>query len=239
MEDDDFLDVNDNDESAETESERYHQLKETGDLSSFRIKKKTKKGRPKKQPSQRGYLSSSKLFFHAEERDIYRNYHSLVKDEIVKERGEPTIIDEILLDDLCAVRVRQYRKVRLESMFGRFMDKACPQDPVSQTITILKALGLLRTRNGKMTDNSKEILSKALSKEANSIDGVTEDAEMSYEDWLKTKDNEESIKLVSYTPQNHTSYGDAYDMVEDEDEDDEEDDDDDDDGMTEMSTELA
>ena len=189
-----------NDDAA-GERERYLLLQETDKLpprktenSNLTQKEKLKKRAQKKalkkmNTTQRGVLRASNLYFNPEERQIFNTLYEQFKEEIIANKTILSATDEQLLIDLCTARIRQYRKTRLESHFNRFMDRQAPQDPIAQTISILKALGLT-SEKGKSASDAKELFQKALGKESESLDGESSiERELSYDEWRKQQES--------------------------------------------------
>lgn len=170
-----------------------------------RLDKKLKK---KLKKSQRGYMNEMNLFFQEEERQIYRTVYDDVEKLVIDQKGKVTAIDAMLINDLCIARIRVFRKARMESNFNRFMDRVAPQDPQTQSLQCMKALGLLSDK--KTESSNKDMLAKALGKEAVDSNGDLVAVEFSREQWEKEQDGFK-VSLQSMTPENpNTSYNDTF-----------------------------
>lgn len=153
--------------------------------------------KPKLKP-QKGALSPHTLFFAKEDKEIFTFHYHQFKNEIIQRKGELSAADEYLLTQLCVVTVRIYRKTRMESMYGRFMDRVATQDPISQSANLLKALGLLNDKKNAEED-TKSLVTKLLSQSIETDNNGTVQRISSYEEWAKTKEREvEDVKLTKY-----------------------------------------
>jgi hypothetical protein len=194
------------------EREKYLLFKETSALAPRRksdgLRKDQKHRKVKKTKNP---LRADTLFFQDEEKNIYNEQYQKFKQMILSRKGELNPADELLLNELCIVIIRCYRKTRLESKFNRFMDRAAPQDPIAQTMNLLKSLGLLSSK-GTEVGNAKEILAKVLSKESEQLDGAASH-EPTFEEWQAQQNAEVEVKLVQYTPTDTDGYADEFDNI--------------------------
>lgn len=171
-------------------------------------KRQEKKLKKKLKKSQRGYMNEMNLFFQEEERQIYRTVYDDVEKLVIEQKGKVTAIDAMIINDLCIARIRVFRKARMESNFNRFMDRVAPQDPQTQSLQCMKALGLLSDK--KTEASNKDMLAKALGKEAIDSNGDLVAIEFSREQWEKEQDGFK-VSLQSMTPENpNTSYNDTF-----------------------------
>jgi hypothetical protein len=161
----------------------------------IKARRKSKKIAKKNRSANKSILGAHNLFVNQEEKFIYNEHYRLLKDMIVERKGELSFADEILLTDLCVARLRQFRKTRLESHFNRFMDRQCPQDPIGQTASLLKTLGLTSEKD-KNANNTKELMMKLLGKEAEDIESAKE---LDYDEWSRMQ-NATEVEMTRFTP---------------------------------------
>jgi hypothetical protein len=167
--------------------------------------------KPKLKP-QKGALSPSTLFFAKEDKEIFSFHYQQFKNEIITRKGELSVADEYLLTQLCVVTVRIFRKTRMESMYGRFMDRVATQDPIAQSANLLKALGLLNDKKNAEED-TKSLVTKLLSQSIETDNNGTIQRISSYEEWAASKEREkDEVKLTKYDlTREKNSYGDVFD----------------------------
>ena len=127
----------------------------------------------------RGALNASNMHYHAEEKLIQQYYRTKFIEKVKQEKDEVSIVDELLIDLLAYCAVRVYRKAKLESSFGRFMDRTAPQDPVAQILSCIKSLGLKNTLKGNET--GKEAISKILGQDAEEM--TSNGAALTFDEW--------------------------------------------------------
>lgn len=176
----------------DAESENYQRIK-NGDkpqqpkddgTDRRKLKKvKSKEDKKKFNASKRGALNSSNMHYHADEKYIQEYYTTGLTELVIKEKGELSIADALIIDLAAYATVRVYRKSRLESNFGRFMDRTAPQDPVAQILQCIKALNL---KSAAKAESTKEIIGKLLASESNDLDDSKEQS-MSLEEWRKAQ----------------------------------------------------
>jgi hypothetical protein len=133
--------------------------------------------------SRRGALNATNMYYHDEEKNIQQYYRSKFTDKVIAEKGELSITDELIIDTLSYCAVRLMRKAKLESMFGRFMDRTAPQDPVAQLLSCVKALGL--KNNLKGTESSKDVISKLLGQDAAELSNTS--TTLSLDEWREAE----------------------------------------------------
>jgi hypothetical protein len=168
------------------------------DTGKLKEKRKAKKIAEKNKKASRSILGAHNLFVNPEEKAIYNEHWTQGRAMVIERKGELNFADEVLLTDFCVARLRQFRKTRLESHFNRFMDRQCPQDPIGQSISILKALGLTSDKD-KSTVNTKELYMKLLGKESENNNSTEETRELTFEEWQLAQSTQE-ITVDRYTP---------------------------------------
>lgn len=178
----------------EAESESYQRIKNGDKVNQpkddgldHRKNKEKKDGREAKKnskASKRGALNASNMHYHADEKHIQEYYTKGFKDLVVKEKGELSIADSLIIDVLAYAAVRLYRKSRLESSFGRFMDRTAPQDPLNQILQCIKSLGLKST--AKPGESGKDLIGKLLASDITG-EGEEENQVMNFDEWKKAQ----------------------------------------------------
>lgn len=172
-----------------------------------------KRVKPSKNPKHA--LKADVMFFAKEEQDTYKEYYERFKEDIVEKYGEFSTTHELSLNVLCYTVLRLRRKSRLESHFGRFMDRQAPHDPVTQTLNTLKFLGLSPEKQ-IAEEGGKSALGKLLAQDAEEFDGEEiQSVDNSYEAWLASRTTE---KLELRTPKVIPSYVDEDLIIESEEE---------------------
>jgi uncharacterized membrane protein YheB (UPF0754 family) len=171
----------------ESESEAYlrlksgegiHQPKDTGEDRRKGKKPKNKENKKNFIASKRGALNATNMLYHSEEKNIQQYYTKELIALVIKEKSELSIVDALIIDIAAYATVRLYRKSRLESTFGRFMDRSAPQDPAAQILQCIKALNL---KSAAKAESTKEILAKLITDD---LDDNQEES-MSFEEWRK------------------------------------------------------
>jgi len=184
----------------ESEAEAYQRIKDgqktrqPKDDGTDRRKNKDPKEKAAKKAlkaSNRGALNSSNMHYHDDEKMIVQYYRSKFIEKVIAEKGEISIVDEMLIDLLSYAAVRVFRKARMESMFGRFMDRTAPQDPVAQILSCIKSLGL--KNNLKGGESGKEMISKLLGSDAEEMNGET--PTLSLEQWREAETAKGGMKI--------------------------------------------
>jgi len=130
-----------------------------------------------------GALNGSNMHYHNDEKLIQQYYRNRFTIKVKEEKGEVSIVDEMIIDLLSYAAVRVFRKSRLESMFGRFMDRTAPQDPVAQILSCIKSLGL--RNNLKGTETGKEAISKLLGSDAEEM--ASSGSVLTFEEWQQAE----------------------------------------------------
>lgn len=205
----------------EAEEERYELVVNNG----VKLPNKSKddgrpavKGRHKKPKiaSNRGALTANLLLVNKEDRNIYAFHYNSFKEEILERKGSLSFTDNFLLITLCTSVVRLYRKTKLESEFGRFMDRVATQDPIVQINNCLKSLGLLSDKKDSDDDMQKRI-TQILTQTVNIDDGgeTTIKQVDGFTTWKRARELEvDEIKPTKFQQKERMSYGDEFDAEE-------------------------
>jgi|GEM_PF-5305893 len=184
-------------DSPEEESSGIHKKKE----------KKARKDKQKNRLQQRGALNADSMLLQSEEANIYNYYTTKFHERVTRAKGVVEIEDEAHIHGVGFAMVRMHRKAKLETQYGRFMDRTAPQDPLTQLLTCIKALGLKSDVKG--TDSSKDIIGKMLIGDA-----IAEGPSMpDLDDWRKQQQSQ-GIQPIERRSQSEFLDADELDELE-------------------------
>lgn len=181
--------------------------KELKNIDAFRTNEDKKKQRRKENKKKRvenpptslkSILGSKHMMASPEDKQKFNQCYAMLYAELKEVRGEKPIraSDELLLHALCYAAIRMGWKARLESDFGRFMDRIASHDPTNQITSISKALGLTTTsKDGKESGSAttNDALSRLLGEESKMLKqgkviGAKEG--LDYDSWTKLQEKE-------------------------------------------------
>jgi len=162
--------------------EKISQPKDTGEDRRKQKKAKNKEDKKNFNVSKKGSLSASNMLYHPDEAHIQQYYTKGLIELVIREKGELTIADALIIDVAAYSTVKLYRKSRLESTFGRFMDRSATHDPVAQILQCIRALNL---KNAKQAESTKEIIAKLISSDL--TEDENQEQSMSLEEWRKVQ----------------------------------------------------
>lgn len=189
---------------------RYKAEKEAEDqISSGLHKKKEKKARKEKQrvrTEQRGALNSNSMLLSSEESNTYNYYTTRFHERVTRAKGSVEIEDEAHIVGIGFAMVRLHRKSKLETQYGRFMDRTAPQDPLTQLLQCIKALNLKTDVKG--SDSNKEALAKMLIGDEATTDGPSMP---DLNDWRK---QQASLGIQPIERRSQTEFMDADELEE-------------------------
>ena len=146
-------------------------------------RRKKKKKKPGAKATNRHAIEATDMLFDEKERAFWREYERrlteelkgrLIESESEDEQQLPVHL-EILVSTLCYSLIRMRRKSRLEAAYGRPADRSMSQDPVAQSMSIMKALGLLNDKKGDADASAevRKVLEKQISQDSEAIGSMT------------------------------------------------------------------
>lgn len=177
----------------EKELQRLQSLRE--DKNPRRKRKSKQENPPQTKMTLKGILGSKHMMASVEDKQKFNELYAIFYKQLQEQKGEDGIkpSDELLLHQLCYATIRSGWKARLESDFGRFMDRIASHDPTTQITNLLKALGLNSTKEKDSGSTAADALMKVLSEESTSS-GSTH---LGYAEWqaLQNKNGSEAISI--------------------------------------------
>jgi len=196
-------------ESSDDAIQKYLSIKKEEDL-----EKPKKKKLPR---STHGALNPDKMQYREDEKEIQQYYRDGIIAELKEKKGTDQLSrsEELITDIIGFATVRLYRKAKLESMYGRFLDRSAPQDPGAQIIVGLKALNLATSSSANATNrkdeksNIKVMLGKMLSEESQTtVEGTG--GTPTFEEWKKQELANGSVKIERRSTQEFAIFEDDF-----------------------------